>query len=80
MATSKFFIVDNPEDGSDGVIQSRTKDIVGLAWNKPAPDGGYIKCSLDGYWLVSEEDYKKLSKLKKHEIKNNKRNIEGATR
>jgi hypothetical protein len=59
-ATSKFFIVDNPDGLSDGLIKSRNKETIGIANNYDAPDGMYIKCSLNKYWIISDEDYKKL--------------------
>jgi len=64
MATQKFAIIDNNESSSDGIIQDREKNNVGLAWIQDAPNGHFINCSLDGYWIVSEEDYKKIKQLK----------------
>lgn len=68
MATSKFFIVDNPEDDSDGLIQSREKEIVGRAWNKDGPTN-YIDATLEGYWIIPDEDYKLLREYKRNENK-----------
>lgn len=65
MATQKFFIIDNTDGTSDGVIKDREKNEIGLAWQEEAPVGHYINCSLNGYWIISDEDYKKLKELKK---------------
>ena len=67
MATQKFHIIDNPEDFSDGIISDREKNKIGLAYQNEAPNGFYISGELDGYWIIGDEDYKKLKELKKHE-------------
>jgi hypothetical protein len=64
MATQKFAIIDNHEPNSDGIITDREKNHIGLAWQELAPNGHFINCSLDGYWIVSDEDYKKLKQIK----------------
>jgi hypothetical protein len=70
MASQKFFIIDNPNGDSDGIIQGRDKINIGRAWNQDAPDGKFINCTLQDYWIVSEEDYKEYKQLKKqHESK-----------
>jgi len=70
MASQKFYVIDNHENNSDGIIKDREKNKIGLAWIQDAPDGHFINCSLDGYWIISEEDYKEYKTLKKNE-KNN---------
>ena len=67
MASRKFYIIDNTQGESDGVIKNKNKEVVGYAYNQPAPVGSYIECSLDGHWIVTDEDYKLLNKYKKNE-------------
>ena len=69
MSSRKFYIIDNPQGQSDGVIKNKNKELLGYAYDQPAPVGSYIECSLDGYWIVSDEDYKKLKKIKKNNVK-----------
>ena len=68
MASRKFYIIDNTEGQSDGVIKNKNKEVVGYAYNQPAPIGSYIECGLDGYWIVSDEDYKLLKQKKNEKI------------
>lgn len=65
MATSKFYIIDNPEGNSDGLIQTREKENVGYAYNQEAPVGMFINCSLENHWIITDEEYKLLKELKK---------------
>ena len=65
MATRKFFIIDNPNGGSDGVIQTREKENVGFAYNNEAPNGMYISCSLETHWIITNEEYKQLKQCQK---------------
>lgn len=65
MASQKFYIIDNPDGTSDGIIKDREKNQIGLAYQQEAPVGHYISCSLDGYWIVTDEDYKLIKQLKK---------------
>lgn len=65
MATQGFFITDNKDDISDGIISDREKNKIGLAWQHEAPVGHYISGKLDGYWIISDEDYKLLKEIKK---------------
>lgn len=74
MATTKFYIVDEYNELSDGRIVSREKVTIGQAWNQPAPDGIYINCSLEGHWIITDEEMKLLNEYKKHERNNNKNN------
>ena len=62
MATSKFFIIDNPNEDSDGIVQLRTKENVGRAWNQEAPNGMFINCTLENYVIISKEEYNELKK------------------
>jgi hypothetical protein len=64
MATKGFYIVDTNDGISDGVIYDREKNVVGRAWQQEAPVGNYISGKLDGYWIISDEDYKKLKQTK----------------
>ncbi len=66
MASQKFFIIDNPNEDSDGIIQGRDKENIGRVWNQDAPDGKFINCTLEGYWIVSEKDYKLIKEYKKN--------------
>ncbi len=65
MATSKFYIIDNPNGQSDGIIQTREKENVGFAYNQDAPNGTFINCSLENHWIITDEEYKLLKDLKK---------------
>ena len=65
MASQGFFIIDNKDNISDGIIRDREKNNIGLAWQHEAPVGHYISGKLDGYWIISEEDYQKLKEHKK---------------
>lgn len=65
MATAKFYLIDNPSDESDGIIQTREKINVGLAWQNEGPNGGYISCGLDKAWLITEEDKVLLDEVKR---------------
>lgn len=76
MASQKFYIIDNPEGNSDGVIKDRNKDVVGYAYNQPAPVGSFINCSLDGHWIITDEELKEYKQLKNE---NNKRLKQGIT-
>jgi hypothetical protein len=60
MATSKFFITDNPSEESDGIIKTADKETIGLAWQNEAPNGFYITGKLDGFVIISKEEYNKL--------------------
>ncbi len=70
MATTRFYIIDNNEPNSDGVIKDREKNQIGLAWIQDAPNGKFINCTLQDYWIVSEEDYKLIKEYKKCLTKN----------
>lgn len=69
MATQRFHITDTERDDADGIIQDREHNHIGLAWQNDAPDGHYITGQLEGYWIVSEEDYKLLKEAQKQGIK-----------
>jgi hypothetical protein len=64
MSTTKFYIVDDPNQPLAGIIKDREKNPIGRAYQQEAPEGHFINCSLDGYWIVSDEDYKKLKQIK----------------
>ena len=72
MASAKFCIIDNPNGQSDGVIKDREKNVIGNAYNQTAPVGTFINCSLDGYWVITDEEYKEFNKLKKEYAKDKK--------
>lgn len=63
-ATQKFHITDTERDDADGIIQDREHNHIGLAWQNEAPVGHYITGQLDGYWIISEADYKLFKELK----------------
>lgn len=67
MASSKFFILEKEGSQYDAIIQSLDKQDIGTVTQHDAPVGNYLKCNLNGYWIISEEDYKKLKQIKKHE-------------
>lgn len=71
MSSRRFHIIDSQVGKFDGLIKNKNKEIVGYAYNQPAPNGTYIDCSLDGYWLVSDEDYKIIKKYKNEKIQHN---------
>jgi hypothetical protein len=68
MSTQKFYIIDSHNEDSDGIIKDREKNEIGRAWNQLAPEGTFINCSLNGYWIISEEDYKLLKQVKKENL------------
>ena len=65
MATSKFYIIDNPNGQSDGIVQTREKENIGFAYNQEAPVGTFINCSLDNHWIITDDEYKLLKEIKK---------------
>jgi len=68
MSSRKFYIIDNTQGESDGVIKNKDKEVIGYAYNQPAPNGTYIECSLDGHWIISSEDYKVLKQKQCNDI------------
>ena len=51
----------------------REKNTIGDAYNQEAPNGTFINCSLKGYWIISDEEYKQLKGFKiRHEKDKNK--------
>lgn len=64
MATQGFFIIDTDDGISDGLIKDKDKNIIGRAWQQEAPVGHFINGKLDGYWIITNDEYKQL---KKHE-------------
>ena len=66
MATRKFFITDNHEPISDGVIKSHDKEKLGLAWQNEAPDGHFISGELKGHWIITDEENTLLKEAKKN--------------
>jgi hypothetical protein len=65
MATSKLHIVDSNEENIDGVAYTPDKRKVGVAWQNEAPVGHYITVQLDNHWIITDDEYKLLNKLKK---------------
>lgn len=72
MASQGFFIIDNRENISDGIIKSKSKETLGLAYQEEAPEGHYIVGKLKGYWIITEDEYKLLNKIKKDEKHTNR--------
>lgn len=65
MATQKFFIIKNTSGTSDGIVQTLDKDNIGSVYKYEAPDGHFFKVSLDAHWVITEDDYKLLTKTKR---------------
>lgn len=66
MATRKFHIVDTDDGISDGKISSPDKRPLGRAWQNDAPVGHFISGTLEGHWIITDEEYKLLSKNRKN--------------
>lgn len=69
MATSKLHIIDTHDGISDGIAQTPDKRNIGRAYQNEAPVGYFITVQLDGHWIVTDEDYKLLSKIKRENAK-----------
>ena len=69
MATQKVFIIDTHDGISDGIAQTPDKQNIGRAYQQEAPDGHFITIKLEGHWIVTEEDYKLISKIKRENAK-----------
>jgi len=67
MASQKFFIIKNNNGQSDGIVQTLDKNNIGYVYRHEAPDGHFFKVSLDAHWIITDEEYKQLNKIKKHE-------------
>ena len=65
MATQKVFIIDTHDGISDGIAQTPDKQNIGRAYQQEAPDGHFITIKLEGHWIVTDEDYKKLNEYKR---------------
>ena len=65
MATQKFFIIKNTSGQSDGIVQTLDKNNIGSVYKYEAPDGHFFKVSLDAHWVITDEDYKLLTKTKR---------------
>ena len=65
MATQKFFIIKNTSGQSDGIVQTLDKNNIGSVYKYEAPDGHFFKVSLDAHWIITDEDYKLLTKTKR---------------
>lgn len=64
MATQKIHIIDSHAESYDGLVQTPTKENIGIAFQNDAPDGHFITCQLENYWIITDEDYKLLRKIK----------------
>lgn len=66
MATQTLHITkyesDNPKH-PDGMVSDREKNPIGGAWNMAGPSP-WIKIQLKNSWVVTDEDYKLLQKVK----------------
>jgi hypothetical protein len=69
MATSKIHIIDTHDGISDGIVQTPDKRNIGRAYQNEAPVGYFITVSLEGHWIITEDEYKLLSKLKRENAK-----------
>jgi hypothetical protein len=69
MATSRIHIIDTQDGISDGIVQTPDKRNIGRAWQNEAPVGHFITVSLEGHWIITEDEYKLLSKLKRENAK-----------
>jgi len=67
MATQGFFITDTDDGISDGLIKDKDKNLIGRAWQQEAPVGHFINGKLEGYWIITNEEYKILKQ--KNELK-----------
>jgi hypothetical protein len=64
MATQKIHIIDTEAESYDGLVQTPTKENIGIAWQNDAPTGHFITVQLENHWIVTDEDYKLLRKIK----------------
>jgi hypothetical protein len=69
MATSRIHIIDTQDGISDGIVQTPDKRNIGRAWQNEAPVGHFITVSLEGHWIITEDEYNLLSKLKRENAK-----------
>ena len=65
MATSKLHIIDTHDGISDGIAQTPDKRNIGRAYQNEAPVGHFISVQLDGHWIITDDEYKLLNKIKK---------------
>jgi hypothetical protein len=65
MATRKFHITDSHDDMADGIISAPDKRSLGFAFQNDGPQAPYISGQLEGHWIITDEEYKLLNKIKK---------------
>lgn len=65
MATTKLHIIDTHDGISDGIAQTPDKRNIGRAYQNEAPIGYYITVQLDDHWIITDEEYKLLNKIKR---------------
>lgn len=65
MSTQKLYIVKNYGE-SDGLVKTRDNVVIGEAWNKEGPEDKYITISLNKHWIITDEENKLLTKLKRN--------------
>lgn len=70
MATSKIHIIDTEDGISDGIVQTPDKRNIGRAYQNEAPTGYFITVNLQDHWIITDEEYKLLSKVKRENAKN----------
>jgi len=75
MATSKIHIIDTNDGISDGIVQTPDKRNIGRAWQNEAPVGHFISVSLEGHWIITDEEYKLLGLAKKQNLQINNKKI-----
>lgn len=67
MATQSFFVLNGVDVNSQAevVIKGKDKEELGAGVKMESPEGRkYVVAKLDGYWIISEKDYKILRKIK----------------
>jgi hypothetical protein len=66
MATQVFHVLNKEDYGghADVVVVSRDKKVLGGGEKLVAPSGrNFLKVRLKDYWIISDEEYKKLKNL-----------------
>ena len=66
--TRSFHCVSNKDIDSvaDGTLRGKDKTILGVLYNKESPSGNkYLECKLEGFCIITNEEYKEYKQLKK---------------
>lgn len=67
--TRSFFAVSglDIQSEADGSIRGKDKTELGTFFIKPSPSGRkFLECKLQGYCIISDEEYKEYVQLKKN--------------